>query len=321
MKSTTPDENERTLLENLFEGVYYVDRERRITYWNQAAERITGFTGAEVIGRRCLDDVLMHVDGAGSSLCQGACPLLRTMLDGRPRETQLFLHHRQGHRLPVAVRTAPICDASGAVVGAVEVFREGDIEASDPRELEELRRWAQVDELTDIANRRALGLQLQAKLEDQSRFGWPFGVVLIDIDHFKAVNDVHGHPTGDRALEVVARTLVAGVRQADVVGRWGGEEFMILAPMIRPAELAALSERMRRMIAASRIDLNGVLLEVTASLGATLARPDDNVESLLLRVDELLYRSKQEGRNRVSLDAEAADATSEPPPPASSTSS
>jgi PAS domain S-box-containing protein len=113
-----------TLLDNLYDGVYFVDRERRITFWNKAAERITGFTKAEVVGKRCADNLLRHVDNRGNSLCEGACPLSYTLNDSQPRSASVFLHHKDGHRLPVAIRVAPITDHQQKIVGAVEIFRD-----------------------------------------------------------------------------------------------------------------------------------------------------------------------------------------------------
>ncbi len=99
------------LLGSMTEAVYAVDRDRRIMYWNTAAAELTGYSAAEVVGRRCQDNLLNHVDEAGRQLCGGACPLLATVQDGRTREALVFLQHRDGHRLPVAVRAAALRSA------------------------------------------------------------------------------------------------------------------------------------------------------------------------------------------------------------------
>ena len=96
------------LLDNLTDGVYFVDRERRIVYWNKAAERITGFSKSEVIGCRCLDNILTHVNEEGGNLCHSGCPLAQTIEDGKSRKADVFLHHKDGHRQPVLVGVAPV---------------------------------------------------------------------------------------------------------------------------------------------------------------------------------------------------------------------
>ena len=92
---------DKDLIDNLYDGVYFVDRERVITYWNKGAERITGYKDRQVIGRCCGDNVLNHVDAAGVELCRSHCPLAACMEDGLPREVEVFLHHADGHRMPV----------------------------------------------------------------------------------------------------------------------------------------------------------------------------------------------------------------------------
>ena len=112
------------LLGAMTEAVYAVDRDRRITYWNAAAEQLTGYSAAEVVGRRCQDNLLNHVDEAGNQLCKDGCPLQATVEDGQTREALVFLQHRAGHRLPVAVRAAPLRSAGETIIGAVEVFHD-----------------------------------------------------------------------------------------------------------------------------------------------------------------------------------------------------
>jgi PAS domain S-box-containing protein len=113
-----------TLLENLTDGVYFVDRLRHILYWDRAAERITGFAAEEVLGRRCKDGILNHCDESGTILCGDKCPLLATIRDGQRREARVYLHHKDGHRKPVRVRAVAIHDADGDVTGAVETFHD-----------------------------------------------------------------------------------------------------------------------------------------------------------------------------------------------------
>lgn len=112
----------KELLDNLYDGVYFVDRERLITYWNNGAERITGYKSNQVIGHSCRDNLLNHVTANGIQLCDAQCPLAACMEDGIVREADVFLHHADGHRVPVLVRAAPLRDAQGNIFGAVETF-------------------------------------------------------------------------------------------------------------------------------------------------------------------------------------------------------
>ncbi len=288
----------REVVETVGDGIYFVDRDRRILWWNRGAEKITGFAHDEVVATSCFDDKLRHVDEDGAALCTGRCPLSASMVDGAPRTGRVFLHHKLGHRVPVEINVFPLRDPSGAVAGAVEVFRDASA-FEDGTTLEELRRMALLDPLTELGNRRYTEITLGTRLHELVRYGWPLGVLFMDIDHFKAVNDRHGHATGDDVLRMVARTLRHTARASDFLGRWGGEEFLALLPNVSAAELAGAAERFRVLVETSALRLPSGHVAVTVSVGATLARPDDTPESLVRRSDALMYRAKEGGRNRV----------------------
>jgi diguanylate cyclase (GGDEF)-like protein/PAS domain S-box-containing protein len=299
---TVPDVRDEALLHEILEtvadGVYVVDCDRRILSWNRGAERITGFLRDEIVRTLCYDDNLRHVDDRGTPLCVGHCPLVHAMQEGAPRTDRVFLHHKRGHRVPVEVNVRPLRNAAGSIVGAVEVFR--DISSSDePAAGEELRRMALLDPLTELGNRRYAEMTLGSRLSEMDRYGWSLGVLFVDIDNFKEINDRHGHVAGDDALRMVARTLRHAARASDFVGRWGGEEFIVLLPNATAPELTATADRFRTLVESSGLRLPAGLLSVTASIGATLARPEDTSESVVRRADALMYQAKREGRNRV----------------------
>lgn len=291
------------LLDSLYDGVYCVDRDFRIIFWNRGAERLTGYSREEVIGSRCSDNLLRHVDQQGHELCVLGCPLHATLQDGQAREAEVYLHHREGHRVPVSVRCTPIRDVSGEVFAALEIFSDASTLENLRQRLEELEHMAFVDPLTQIANRRFLDLTIDRRLQEMRRFSWPFGVILADVDHFKRFNDTWGHETGDKVLRMVAQTLAVNLRPFDVAGRWGGEEFLAVVANVDKDLLGTIAERSRILVKASFLPGPEGPLAVTVSLGATCAREEDTPETLFRRVDDLLYRSKQNGRDRVTLEA------------------
>ena len=287
-----------TLLDNLYDGVYFVDRERQITFWNKAAERITGFTKAEVLGKRCADNLLRHVDDRGTPLCKGACPLAYTLRDGQLRSASVFLHHKQGHRLPVAIGVAPITDTRQNIIGAVEIFRDNSAAVAALEHLKELEDLVYLDGLTRIANRAYLETFVIAKFNELRRLGWSFGVIFLDVDRFKQVNDTFGHQAGDLVLKMVAQTLVKNCRSFDLIGRWGGEEFICVISKLKDADqIKVIADRLRALVESAWVSLADCSLHVTISLGATLARIQDTPETLIHRADDLMYRSKAAGRN------------------------
>ena len=291
----------KALLDNLYDGVYFLDRERAIHHWNKGAERITGYSRSEVEGSCCWDNILMHVDAEGNSLCQDSCPSRKTMEEGIPAEAEVFLHHKNGHRIPVSVKVSPIHDENGAIIGAVEIFRDNSEKLASLSLIEELEEKAFQDPLTNLPNRRYLDRFLLARLDESSRYDWKFGLIFLDIDHFKSVNDTYGHDVGDEALKVLARTLTLCSRSFDIVGRWGGEEFVIAVVNVDREKLRQIAERYRRMIESSSVTAGEINFSMTVSLGATLVCKGDTLDSLVKRADGLMYQSKQAGRNCVTL--------------------
>jgi diguanylate cyclase (GGDEF)-like protein len=213
----------------------------------------------------------------------------------------VYLHHRDGHRVPVLVRIGPIRDEHGAITGAVETFSDNSQNYRSRQELEALRMMALIDPLTGVGNRRYAQDTLEARLNERDRYHWECGVIFCDVDHFKSVNDTHGHDTGDRVLRMVAQTLANAVRGFDFVGRWGGEEFVIILTHADQSVLHTIAERCRALVQGSSVQADEGALSVTLSLGATLAGDDDNVTSLLDRADAMMYVSKNSGRNQVTL--------------------
>jgi len=293
----------RTLLDAVNDGIYLVDTERRIKFWNKAAEGITGFNEKEVLGRHCADNILRHIDREGKSLCETDCPLAKTLRDGRVREADIYLHHKQGHRVPVHVRIAPVRDENGSIVAAVEVFGDRSRRLAMLERLAELEQTALLDPLTEVGNRRLLEGYMTSCLDELERYGWAFGVLFVDIDHFKRVNDKYGHETGDEVLKVVARVLRANLRSFDLVGRWGGEEFLVVCVNVDDELLGGTAERLRGLVEQSSCRVGTQDIRVTVSIGAALAVPHDTPHDIVNRADRLMYRSKRRGRNRVRIES------------------
>ena len=167
--------------------------------------------------------------------------------------------------------------------------------------VKELEDLTALDVLTGLPNRRSLESSLQERLTNLESYGLPFGVVMIDVDSLKPVNDEHGHLVGDELLRMVSRALAGNVRMPDVVGRWGGDEFVAVLPYGGPEQLEAVAERLRKTIEGLSLRVVDVRTSVTVSIGVTEARAGDTLQTLFARVDHLLYQSKATGRNRVTV--------------------
>ncbi len=286
----------KALLDQVSDGVYIVDLSRRILYWNEGAFRQTGCEAHEVVGKRCPEDGLCHVDTAGQRMCWDNCPLTASLTDGRPHEAEIFLRHKQGRRVPVTARVQPLRAADGSVIGAVQIFSDCTAEQDSRRDIEEMGRLAFLDQVTQLPNRRFVEMALRTALSEYHIHKEPFGVLVIDLNRFKDINDNFGHDLGDRALLEVAKTLKGTLRPTDIVGRWGGDEFIAVAHHVSDEVLSQLAVRCCAMVAQTSFpSSDGSPVSVSVSIGGTLALPGDTAEKLIKRADDLMYQNKTNG--------------------------
>jgi len=290
------------IINSLHDGLYLVDQDRKITYWNKAAENISGFAADDVVGRSCAENILTHVDDEGNHLCISGCPLAQTMKDKKPHEDEVYMHHKDGHRIPVSVRVSPLTDARGDIMGGIELFTDISNQRANQLRIKELEKMALLDNLTQLANRNYIEREIQSRFEEKKRFNMAFGILFMDIDYFKKFNDTYGHNMGDRVLKYVADTFVHNARPFDLFGRWGGEEFVGIIRNTSHRELEHIGNRLRLLVENSYISHENEKLRVTISIGATLVTNDDTIESIFKRADKLLYQSKTAGRNCVTMD-------------------
>lgn len=300
----------RQILDGIDDGVYVVDRERRITYWNPGAERITGFTADEVQGFSCSEGILRHVSEQGKQLCLGGCPLAAVMRDGSPRRASVYLHHKEGHRVPVTVKGEAMRDDTGEITGSLEFFHVRTSTRFAGEEALDRVGDLHLDPVTLLGNRR-FGEHSLAHALAALDGGDSLGVLFVDVDRFKDVNDRWGHHTGDRVLRMVGRTLAHGLRSTDIPVRWGGEEFLVLLPGTDEAGLAESAERLRMLVEHSWFDLAPDQVRVTVSIGATLAQHGESADSVVDRADQLMYASKNAGRNVVTDDGSGSGRATE----------
>jgi diguanylate cyclase (GGDEF)-like protein/PAS domain S-box-containing protein len=294
--SRTPDDKaspelSAVILEGLREAVVATDTQGNIVYANRASRELLGISllGADEDARRrqarpVYED---HV----TPVPDEEAPLVRALRGENVDNLVQWIRVQPDDReMLVSIHATTLRTDDGEISGAVAWFR--DITASKVME-NELRRLAQTDPLTGAFNRRHGRDRLNAELARRERYGTAVSVLLIDIDHFKAINDRHGHEAGDEALRVMVSRYASLLRTIDVVIRWGGEEFLVILPETGAEGAAATAERLRAGLAA-----DGAQIPFTVSIGVAEAQGGDP-DSLLRRADAALYRAKAEGRDRV----------------------
>ncbi len=291
----------QAILDCLEDGVYLINRDRKIVFWNRGAEEITGFKRHEVLGRSCEDQFLAHSRRDGTALSGDECPLMRTLHDGKTRALKLFLRHRDGHCIPVHTRTTPLHDADEELIGAAEIFEHSSNEAGRPSRSYQLSAHGCLDTLTGAAERSYANTYLAEQLSEFQAYDLPLSVLRVDVDGLREVNRSRGREAGNAVLRLVARTLSESLAHGDLLARMDEDEFLVVLTSCSGEALRDLAERTRLVVSLSAISWWGDKLSVTVSIGGVPAQKDDTVDSLLTRAGKMLQASKASGGNRVSL--------------------
>lgn len=289
------------VLNQVQDGVVGLSAGRKIVFWNKAAELMTGFEGPEILGKPCFEDLSLFVDREGQNICGERCPVEATLRDGTIRSLNVYFRHKQGFRVPAALRIIPVFREDGTIAGAVETFSDTAPRVRIPLAMAELEKTGLIDADTGIANKQYLEMTLGSRLEEFQKYGLPFGLVYIDIDNFSKTLEKYGRFNAGKILRTVARTLARNVRYFDIVGRWSQEEFFAVLLNIDESRLDIVSNKLRLLIAESYITVETGMLNATVSIGASIVQRYDTVEALVKRTEQLMLHSKWLGKNRVSL--------------------
>jgi|SRR5580692_2188211 diguanylate cyclase (GGDEF)-like protein/PAS domain S-box-containing protein len=281
----------RAVLDSLQTGVAMADRNGKLLFWNQGAERLTGHKRHEVVGHPCRDNILIHCDGRGCVACGGTCPLARTMTEGKPHEAKVQLRHKEGHPVHVLMRVAPIRDARGSIIGIVESFDEQKFASDRNRNRHTLAAHGCVDETTGIPNQEFTQFHLNENLATFERYHLPFGIVAVQIDRLEHFRSAYGRQAAATILRVAAETMESAFRPADFVGRWAEDQFLAILVNCPNHGVEKTWERIRKMGTCAGLRWWSDELAVTTSVGFATAQEGDTLDSLLNRAQSSLQRS------------------------------
>lgn len=290
------------LVESLYDGFSVVDSDLRYVIWSPGAERLLGFKSGEIIGHTWTSRLLGYANEQGQPLSDPECAMHNALTEGAPAVVSMKLSHAAGNRLDAEVQTVPLIDEAGRLRGVAEIYRNISASRQSQRDYRDLRRAATRDPLTGAVNRGELEAQLKQLHAESSADASkePYSIIFSDVDHFKQINDGFGHATGDLVLIEVARVLQQETYSGETVGRYGGEEFVILCPATTCEQAVKRAERLRLSI--SRINLDELHEHpLTASFGVAQFEPGDTAETVLRRADKGLYAAKNAGRNQTCV--------------------
>lgn len=276
------------------DAIIAFDDEKLVSLFNPAAERMFGYRCDAIIGKSVTLLLPEFADQDGSSLFRSA----GVDAAESPTAPEVRCLRRGGGVFPAEAALSRIAYPAGRLF----TLTLRDISERKAAE-EELRRLATTDPLTGVANRRQFMDCAERELARARRYSRPVALMMIDVDHFKTINDTHGHAIGDEVLKALAAAMLDCVRETDVVGRLGGEEFAVLLPETALAEAIEAADRLRRRLGDAVLTTHAGPIRYTVSAGVSTCRSTDaTIEGALSRADHALYAAKRAGRNRVATE-------------------
>ncbi len=287
-------DNLTAMFDHYNEAVYIVDKKRQILYFNPMATQISGFTKAETEGSFCYDNILNHVNDEGIHLCKNHCPLVDAINENKIIEHYVYLHHKNGHRVRVLVRVYPYV-SYGEIVGAIEVFTNQTQTTLSLDFYDENEKLTMIDPLTKLYNRRVIEKALLSHLAYHHIK--KVGVLFIDFDKFKDVNDTYGHQFGDRVLVSLTQTILHNIRGNDVAVRYGGDEIVVFLLDIDEKDIIDVAEKFRILL--EQTGPREQSLDQGASIGAVIKKDDETLFEAIHRADQAMYEAKKRGGKQV----------------------
>lgn len=302
----------RAVIETAMDGVMIVGEEHRIQIFNPACERMFGWKAEEIIGRQ-----ISELVGGENRTLRGSQLAFDELMgplpssDFAPGQVRTVRgRRRDGTTFPLEVSLSRTTIEGGPVYVAIA----RDVTEA-VRARQELFALATKDALTGLRNRRYFLEGAETEFARARRHGRGFSLLILDVDHFKKVNDTYGHAAGDRCLQGLAEVCNRNLREVDLIGRLGGEEFAVAMPEADLATARLVAERLRQQIAENEVAGDQGPLRITVSIGVSSARPEDKgLDQTLRRADQALYTAKNSGRNRVAVDGPGPVEGSSPMP-------
>jgi diguanylate cyclase (GGDEF)-like protein/putative nucleotidyltransferase with HDIG domain/PAS domain S-box-containing protein len=289
---------EKMLIDNMHDGVLFVDVDCRIVLWNTGIERLTGVSSQAAFGRMFLPSLLDMYNNHQSRIPDDECPVARAIQSGVQSIGRVNIMGRHGRHVAVDLHTIPVRRSDGVMQGATVLLHDASSETSLEERCQALHLQVSKDPLTQVANRAEFDRMLVNFVAAHQESNLPCSLIMSDIDHFKHINDKHGHQAGDAAIITFAALLKSLCRSGDLVARYGGEEFAVLCADCNNASAARKAEMIRRRLSELKHTYLGQK-SITASFGVTELQTGDTPETMLRRADRALLQAKDQGRNQV----------------------
>ncbi|HAI13721.1 MAG TPA: hypothetical protein DCM28_18590 [Phycisphaerales bacterium] len=274
-----------SILGSINDGVYIVDTERRVLYWNTAAEQITGYKSSEVVGKHCMDNILNHIDDQGCSLCQKKCPLAFVMQDGKKRDMDVYLHHRNGFRLPVKVRATPIHSTTGKIIACVEIFQLQLDAISTMDRLNQIENSSHIDSVTGLPDWHYFRQELINNITTQTTSQPRSCMISFQLEHFKTLEQQHGQQLIDQAMQIISKCLTANCKIHDTIARIDSDHLALLTLATDADHARQIAGKFQNLLCQCTCAIPNGRINLSVTSQATMIKIDESVHGLLSRLN------------------------------------
>lgn len=286
-----PHEIKNFLLEKLLAkcqlGLFILGERKKIIFWGKAAKNITGYDEEETIGKKFSEITLIDLSPERKEGIEFEELLEPPFKKKNILKYKIYIRHKENYRFLILIKFYFISKY------IVCVFNVLDIISSTKKLIVSLKKTANIDHITELPNRRSLEFLINKKISEFKRFNSMFGIILFDINNFKLINDKYGHGMGDKILIVFSKILKKNIRSCDTLGRWGGDEFVVVALNIEEEKLKKLCKKLKKVFDNKKIKDKSGNITFSVSAGYATIRKDDDIRTLIERADKMMYEDKR----------------------------
>ena len=263
--------NYRNLIENLYEGLFYVDKNRRIKFWSKGAEKITGYSKYEAINNVCSEDFLNPTDADGKKRINDFNLFNQTLKNGMSKQYELTITHKDGHNVPIAIRIAPMYDSKDEIAGATQLFTDNRDHLEHLVTDSEEYQQSYIDPVTKLPNKASIEMSIDIKLSEYRRYNRPFGLLFFEIDNFEKLDNIYGDEFDENVLTTISELLLEDIRPFDIAGSWSEKEFAIVLVNVDEDSVKIIANRLIKHIENINFTIGKGSLDITLSIGGIIA--------------------------------------------------
>jgi len=290
--------NYRNLIENLYEGLFYVDKNRRIKFWSKGAKKITGYSKLEAMNNICSEDFLCPTDAEGKKRLDDLSLFSQTLKNGAIKQYEILITHKDGHKIPIAIRISPTYDDRGIIAGATQLFTDNRDHLEHLVTDSEEYKQSYIDSITKLPNKVSMEMSIDIKLSEFRRYNRSFGLLFFEIDNFDKLDNIYGDEFDENVLTTISRLVLEDIRPFDIAGRWSEKEFAIILVNVDENSVNIIGNRLKNIVENTDFTIGKGSIDITLSISGIIATQIDSSELLIEKSHETTKKCKLMGGNK-----------------------